>query len=181
MDKGYEHHRVSHAAESHKHQSKDKIKIALFTISSSRFRDMALRDDTGELALSMCKKAGHDCSLSIIDDDRSMIRLALMKALYENQNEAAILMGGTGLAPRDVTVEAVAPLLDKKLDGFGEIFSRLSFDSIGSHALMTRTIAGTIGSKVVICLPGSPDAARVGVELALKELPPAIFIARSKP
>ena len=110
-----------------------------------------------------------------------MIRLHLMKALYESQNDAVILLGGTGLSPRDVTIEAVGPLLDKRLDGFGEIFRRLSFDSIGTPALMTRSLAGIIENKPVFCLPGSPDAAKVGVELALNELPHAVFIASSKP
>jgi molybdopterin adenylyltransferase len=68
--------------------------------------------------------------------------------------------------------------LDKTLDGFGEIFRRLSFDSIGSPAIMTRAIAGTIDSAVVFCLPGSPDAASLGMELILKELAHAVFIAK---
>ncbi|MHB1867667.1 MAG: MogA/MoaB family molybdenum cofactor biosynthesis protein [Nitrososphaerales archaeon] len=180
MEAKHNHH-TSHAAASHKHESPKKLKIALFTVSSSRFRDKKLTDETGEVALDLCKKAGHQCSLSIIDDSKSMIRLSLMKALYEDGNDAAILMGGTGLSPRDVTIEAVSPLIDKLLDGFGEIFRKISFDSIGSPALMTRSTAGTIENKPVFCLPGSPDAARLGIELALKELPHAVYIASSKP
>ena len=104
-----------------------------------------------------------------------------MKALYDDGDDAAIFMGGTGLSPRDVTIEAVTPLLDKLLDGFGEIFRKISFDSIGSPALMTRSTAGTIENKPVFCLPGSPDAAKLGIELVLKELPHAVYIASSKP
>ncbi len=89
-----------------------------------------------------------------------------------------IFLGGTGLSSRDVTFEAIAPLLDKSLDGFGEIFRRLSYDSIGSPAMMTRAIGGVVDSRVVFCLPGSPDAASLGMDLILKELPHAIFIAR---
>jgi molybdenum cofactor biosynthesis protein B len=70
-------------------------------------------------------------------------------------------------------------LLDKRLDGFGEIFRRQSYDSIGSAALMTRAVAGTLESKLVYCLPGSPDAAKLGMQLVLKELPHAVFIAKS--
>jgi molybdenum cofactor biosynthesis protein B len=175
------HHNTSHAAESHKHESPTKLKIALFTVSSSRFQDKKITDESGDIALKLCKEAGHQCSRSIIDDSKSMIRLCLMKSLYEDGNDAVIFMGGTGLSPRDVTIEAVAPLLDKRLDGFGEIFRKISFDSIGSPALMSRSIAGTIENKLVFCLPGSPDATRVGVELVLKELPHAVFIASSKP
>ena len=123
------HHGTSHAATSHKHESPKKLKIAVITVSSSRFRDIKLTNESGDVALNLCKKAGHQCTHSVIDDSKSMIRLSLMKALYEDGNDAAILLGGTGLSPRDVTIEAVAPLLDKRLDGFGEIFRKLSFDS----------------------------------------------------
>jgi len=172
---------TSEAAESHKHESPHKLKIALITISSSRYRDRTIRDDSGEEALGQCRNAGHECTLEVVDDSKSMIRLHLLRSLFEDGANAAILIGGTGLSPRDVTIEAVSPLLEKQLDGFGEIFRRLSYDSIGSPALMTRSIAGTIENKPVFCLPGSPNAAKVGVELALKELPHAAFIASSKP
>ena len=171
----------SQAAESHKHASPEKLKLALFTISSSRYRETKAKDESGEIALELCTKAGHECVREILDDEKTMIRLNLLSALYEENCDAAILVGGTGLAPRDVTIEAVEPLLDKQIDGFGEIFRRLSYDSIGSPALMSRAIGGVIGRKPVFCLPGSPDAARLGVELALKELPHAVFIVTSKP
>ncbi|MDG6994917.1 MAG: MogA/MoaB family molybdenum cofactor biosynthesis protein [Nitrososphaerota archaeon] len=174
-------HSESHAAQSHKQVSPQKLKLALFTVSSSRFRDKSTRDESGEIALHLCSAAGHECTHKVIDDDKAMIRLNLLKSLYEDDSEAAILLGGTGLAPRDVTIEAVAPLMDKQLDGFGEIFRRLSYDSVGSPALMSRAIGGIIGRKPVFCLPGSPDAVRLGIELILKELPHAVFIASSKP
>jgi molybdenum cofactor biosynthesis protein B len=171
----------SAAAASHKHESPKKLKIALFTVSSSRSRDSTLRDESGEIAKDLCKNAGHDFSHMIIDDSKPLIRLSVFNALYENSSDAAIFLGGTGLSPRDVTIEAIYPLLDKRLDGFGEIFRRLSFDDIGSAALMTRALAGTMESKVIYCLPGSPDAVKLGMELVLKELPHAVFIAKSKP
>ncbi|MDA4129282.1 MAG: MogA/MoaB family molybdenum cofactor biosynthesis protein [Thaumarchaeota archaeon] len=171
----------SQAAASHKHASPKKVKVALFTVSSSRFRDSALRDESGEIAKDLCEKAGHEYSHRVIDDAKSMIRLSLFKALYEDNSDAVVFLGGTGLSARDVTIEAILPVLDKRLDGFGEIFRRLSFDSIGSAALMTRAIAGTIESKVVYCLPGSPDAAKLGMELLLKELPHVVFILKGTP
>ncbi|MDA4111158.1 MAG: MogA/MoaB family molybdenum cofactor biosynthesis protein [Thaumarchaeota archaeon] len=171
----------SAAVTSHRHDSPKKLKIALFTVSSSRYRDPNLDDDSGEIAKDLCQKAGHAFSHQIIDDSKPMVRLSLFKSLYENDCDATIFLGGTGLSPRDVTIEAVLPLIDKRLDGFGEIFRQLSYDSIGSAALMTRAIAGTIDSKLVYCLPGSPDAAKVGMDLVLKELPHAVFISKSKP
>ena len=175
------HHHDSKAAQSHKHEAPLKLKIALITASSSRFRDQSIRDESGEIALEICKSVGHQCTLEVVDDEKSMIRLRLLQSLFSNGADAAIILGGTGLAPRDVTIEAVAPMLDKQLDGFGEIFRMISYEEIGSAALMSRSIAGVMENKPVFCLPGSPDAARVGVTLVLKELPHAVFIANSKP
>ena len=172
------HHHESRAAQSHKEASPKKFRVGLFTVSSSRFRDKSVRDDSGEIARQHLEKAGHDFLYSIIDDSKPMIRLTLYKSFETDHCDAVIFLGGTGLSPRDVTIEAIAPLLDKTLDGFGEIFRKLSFDSIGTPAIMTRAIAGVVDSKVVFCLPGSPDAANVGMDLILKELAHAIYIAR---
>lgn len=170
----------SKAAMNHKRESPRKLKIALFTVSSSRFRDMKLPNETGEIAIKACRAAGHECTHEIVDDNKPMIRISLLKALYEVKNDAAIFLGGTGLSPRDVTMESVAPLLDKRMDGFGEIFRRVSYDTIGTPAMMSRAMAGTMEGKPVFCLPGSPDAAELGMDLALKELPHLIFIASAK-
>lgn len=174
-------HDASKAASSHKHSSPKKLKIALFTVSSSRSRDPKMSDESGDIAKEICKKEGHGFSHEIIDDSKQIIRLKLLKALFEEGCDAAIFLGGTGLAPRDVTIEAVTPLLDKTLSGFGEIFRAMSYQSIGSPALMSRAIAGTMENKLIFCLPGSPEAAKMGVHLALNELPHAVFIASSKP
>lgn len=172
------HHHESEAALSHKNAAQKKFKVALFTVSSSRFRDKSLQDESGDIGKKMLEKAGHEYVYSVIDDDRSLIRFSLYHSIVKENCDAIIFLGGTGLSPRDVTFESIAPLLDKTLDGFGEIFRRLSFDSIGSPAIMTRTIAGVVGSKVVFCLPGSPDASSTGLDLILKELPHMIFISR---
>jgi molybdenum cofactor biosynthesis protein B len=171
----------SKSAEKHKHESPAKLKIALFTVSSSRYRDKSLKDDSGEIALDMCNKAGQEATLEVIDDEKQMIRLHVLRALFEGKAQAAILLGGTGIAPRDVTIEAIHPLLEKELDGFGEVFRRLTYDEIGSPSFMTRALAGVIGNKPIFCLPGSPDGVRLGMSLALKELPHAVSIANSKP
>ncbi len=172
---------ISYAAEEHKKHSPARLKIIIITVSTSRFHDKLLRDESGEEALALCKREGHDCAHEIVDDNKAMIRLQVLRALFEQGKDTAILLGGTGLSPRDVTIEAIKPLLDKILDGFGDVFRKVSYDAIGSPALMTRAIAGTIENKPVFCLPGSPSAARTGVALILRELPHAVFIAGSKP
>jgi molybdenum cofactor biosynthesis protein B len=80
--------------------------------------------------------------------------------------EAVVSLGGTGITISDVTIETVRPMLDKELEGFGEAFRRLSYDQIGTAAILTRSTAGVIGGKAIFCLPGSPNA----VETAIKAL-----------
>jgi len=172
------HHHESTAAVSHKSSSPKKIKIGLYTVSSSRFRDKLLQDESGNVAKEILEKAGHEFEYSLIDDDKALIRYSLYQSFLKYNCDAVIFLGGTGLSPRDVTVEAIVPLLDKTLDGFGEVFRRISYDSIGSPALMTRAIAGIVDDKVVFCLPGSPDAVKLGMDLILKELAHAVFIAK---
>jgi len=168
----------SKSAVSHKEASPKKVRVALFTISSSRYRDKSLKDESGEITKELLRNEGYEFSYSVVDDSKPMIRLSLFKALFEENSDVAVLLGGTGLSPRDVTIEAVTPLLDKTLDGFGEIFRKLSFESIGSPALMSRALAGTMDTKLIFCLPGSPDASSLGMSLVLKEIRHAVFIAR---
>src|SRR4029077_16613842 len=81
--------------------------------------------------------------------------------------EAVVLTGGTGIAPRDRTIEVLAPLFEKTLDGFGEAFRRLSWDEIGPRSILSRAVAGVIRGRVVAALPGSLKAVRLGVEQVL--------------
>jgi molybdenum cofactor biosynthesis protein B len=103
------------------------------------------------------------------------------KALQSQKVDAVITCGGTGISPSDVTIETVELLLDKQLSGFGEIFRWLSYDEIGSAAVMTRAMAGVAKGKVVFCLPGSPQAVRLCVErLILPEVGHIILHARGR-
>lgn len=78
-----------------------------------------------------------------------------------------MLSGGTGIAPRDVTYESVEPLIEKRLDGFGEAFRRLSWDEVGARSVLSRAIAGTRGRVLIVALPGSPNAVRLAVDRVL--------------
>jgi molybdopterin adenylyltransferase len=169
------------AAESHKHHSPHTITIAIITVSSSRFRDRSIKDDSGEIALKLSKNAGHHATLEVVDDEKQMLRLHVLRSLFEGGADAVVTLGGTGLAPRDVTIEAIGPLLEKQLDGFSEIFRSESYKTIGSSAMMTRSLAGIIRDRPVFCLPGSPDAAATGMRLVLKEILHTVYIAKLKP
>ena len=101
-----------------------------------------------------------------------MIEEAVHSVLSSAELDAAVFCGGTGIALKDITIEIVSPFFEKTLPGFGEIFRRLTYDKMGSAAVMSRAVAGVAKGKALFCIPGSPDAVRVSVErLILPEAP----------
>ena len=127
-----------------------------------------LETDTGGARIAeLLAAAGHPVvSREMVRDEPERIRGALERWLRDDGVRAVILTGGTGVAPRDVTPEAVEPLLERVLPGFGELFRMLSYQDIGSAALLSRALAGIAAGRVVFVLPGS----RAAVELALEKL-----------
>jgi molybdenum cofactor biosynthesis protein B len=105
-------------------------------------------------------------SHAIVREDDASIRAAVTERCASDV-DALVITGGTGIAPRDRTIEVLAPLFDKTLDGFGEAFRRLSWDQIGANAILSRAAAGVVGGRVVAALPGSLKAVRLGVEQLL--------------
>ncbi|MEM3031320.1 MAG: MogA/MoaB family molybdenum cofactor biosynthesis protein [Nitrososphaerota archaeon] len=158
------------------------MRVAVLTVSTSRYekkmRGEEYVDESGDLAVSMLREMGYQVDyLGVVNDDITMIRRTVVRAAGENY-DAIIITGGTGLSPRDVTIEALAPLLDKEIEGFGEIFRVESYRRVGAAAALSRATAGIHSGKLVMALPGSPNAVRTALELFGKELPHAIFIAR---
>ncbi len=148
----------------HKSLAPVSVGCAVVTVSDSK---TLATDLTGRILETGLAKGGHRVHWrAVVTDDAARIRRAVKRGLADRRVTAVITNGGTGITSRDVTFEAVEPLLEKRLDGFGEIFRALSYREIGSAAIMSRALAGTVGRKIVICLPGSPRAA----ELALKGL-----------
>jgi molybdenum cofactor biosynthesis protein B len=134
-------------------------------------------DVSGELIEGLLKNAGHKVLFKrIIADDKVLIQKAVKSVLGSADLDSAIFCGGTGIAPSDVTIETVSPFLEKTLPGFGEIFRRLSYDEVGSASVLSRAVAGVTKGKVFFCIPGSPDAVRISVELLI--LPEAPHIVR---
>ena len=141
----------------------------MITVSDTRTR----ADDTGgTLLCELLAAAGHPVVVrELVKDERAAISAALESALARPDCGAVLLTGGTGLAPRDVTPEAVAPRLERELPGFGELFRALSFTEIGSAALASRALAGVAHGRLVFALPGSRAAIRLALErLILPEL-----------
>ncbi|HCX54140.1 MAG: molybdenum cofactor biosynthesis protein B [Synechococcus sp. BS301-5m-G54] len=132
------------------------LSIALLTISDTR----SLADDaSGDHLQNSLEAAGHRLKeRALCPDDRYRIRAELSRWIADADVDVVISSGGTGLTGRDGTPEAVAPLLDKTIDGFGELFRVLSFQSIGTSTLQSRCLAGVANGTFVFVLPGSLDA-----------------------
>jgi molybdenum cofactor biosynthesis protein B len=102
----------------------------------------------------------------MVPDEKFLIERSVIEALESRDVDAIISCGGTGISPKDVTIETIRPFLEKELHGFGEILRKISYEQIGSAAILTRAAAGVSKGKAVFCLPGSPQA----VSLALERL-----------
>jgi len=153
------------------------VVAAVLTVSDTRNRRT---DETGKIIRQALEKAGHKVMRQgIVKDEKKEILSWLRAALADPVIHAIIINGGTGISRRDVTIEVVRPLLEKELPGFGEIFRMLSFKKIGGAAMMSRALAGTSKRKIVICTPGSPDAARLALEeLLLSDLGHMVWEAK---
>jgi molybdenum cofactor biosynthesis protein B len=157
------------AVEEHKAKAKKAIRCFVVTISDTRDETTDL---SGQLIKSSLANEGHQLSgYRIVKDEPAEIEALLRDALRQADVEAVIVNGGTGISPRDGTYEVISKLLDKRLDGFGEIFRYLSYQDIGSAAIMSRAIAGSSQGKVLISLPGSKAAVGLAMEkLILPEI-----------
>ncbi|HHC74295.1 MAG TPA: molybdenum cofactor biosynthesis protein B [Thiothrix sp.] len=134
------------------------LNIALATISDTRTKD---NDTSGKTLLAQLTEAGHQCADQvIIPDDIYQIRATISAWMADPDIQAIITTGGTGITGRDGTPEAISPLLDKHIDGFGELFRALSYQEIGTSSLQSRAIAGVANRTFVFCLPGSTGACR---------------------
>ena len=136
----------------------------MVTVSDTRTHET---DTSGERIRTALEGAGHRVvSYAILPDEPARIREHVERALDDPGVQAVIVNGGTGIAPRDTTYEALTALFDKRLDGFGELFRMLSFEQVGAAAMLSRAAAGVARGKILASLPGSPDA----VELAMRRL-----------
>ena len=159
----------SSAAHPHRVAAPSAVPTAVITVSDTRTPET---DTGGQRVADLLAGAGHPVVVrEIVADDRQAIASALRVVLGRAEVRAVILTGGTGVAPRDVTPDAVEPLLDRIVPGFGELFRMLSYQEIGSAALLSRALAGLAAGRVVFVLPGSRGAVTLAVEkLVLPEI-----------
>ncbi len=136
------------------------LHIAILTVSDSRTEE---NDTSGRTLVQRLQEAGHILAEKlIVPDDKYQIRAAVSKWIANSNVQAVITTGGTGITGRDGTPEAVEVLLDKKIDGFGELFRHISFDEIGTSTIQSRALAGVSNATCVFCLPGSSGACKTG-------------------
>ncbi len=142
------------------------LRIGVITVSSTRSKET---DESGKIIMEEIGKNGHTvCEYAVVRDSKEEILRTLLNFLPHC--DAVILNGGTGMSRKDVTVDSVAPILDKKLDGFGEIFRMRSYQEIGTAAMMSRAIAGVCCGKLIFLIPGSKGAAKTGCEIIFQEI-----------
>jgi len=146
----------------HKQKAPQSVSCAVLTISDSRTEQ---DDESGKLIKQRLSDNGHRVmSYSILKNEADSIKKKLYELLRQEELQVIITSGGTGVSHRDITVETISPILEKKLDGFGELFRFLSYQEISTTSIMSRAIAGVTGGKIILCLPGSPEAAKLAMD-----------------
>lgn len=143
------------------------LNIAIMVVSDSRTEET---DTSGKTLVERLTKAGHHCTeKAIVIDDIYQIRAKLSTWIADSSINAIITTGGTGVTGRDGTPEAIQPLLDKELDGFGEVFRTLSYEEIGTSTIQSRAMAGVANGHYIFCVPGSSGACRTAWDRLINE------------
>jgi molybdenum cofactor biosynthesis protein B len=138
------------------------LRVAVLTVSDSR---SAADDTSGDYLVEALTGAGHALAArTLLPDDKYKLRAQVSAWIADADVDGILVTGGTGFTGRDSTPEALLPLLDKQMDGFGELFRALSFEDIGTSSLQSRAFAGLANATFVFCLPGSTSACRLGWE-----------------
>lgn len=161
---GHDHHHHDHD-DHHHHHHHDHTEVSVWVMTCSDTRSTET-DEGGKLAREKLQHAGHSLAgTSLVRDEADAIRTALQSAKQAGAR-AVVITGGTGLSSRDVTIDTVAPMFQRTIDGFGELFRSLSFQQVGSAAMASRAIAGVWDGVLIFAVPGAPK----GVALALDRL-----------
>lgn len=143
------------------------LNIAILTISDTRTLET---DSSGQILVDQLLAGGHKlCQRQLVADNIYQIRAVISQWIVDSEINVIMTTGGTGVTGRDGTPEAITPLLDKQLDGFGEVFRMLSYQEIKTSTVQSRAIAGVANGCYIFCLPGSGSACRTAWESLIKE------------
>ena len=153
----------------HKARAPHSVRCFIVTVSDTRTLET---DASGSAIAELLAAAGHELAgRAIVKDDPELVRGTVERQLARPEIQAIILTGGTGITSRDTTYEAVSALMQKRIDGFGELFRKLSYDAIGPAAMMSRACAGLAAGRILVSLPGSEAAVRLALnKLLIPEL-----------
>ena len=153
---------ASQSTEQHRADSPTTVRVAVLTISDTRTRE---DDRSGDTIKTNLDWRGHTVAdYAIVKDDAIQITGVIREWLTRDDIDAIITNGGTGIAGRDTTYEAISALLERRLDGFGELFRMLSWSEIGAAAMLSRAVAGVASGKAIFCTPGSSNAVKLAME-----------------
>jgi molybdenum cofactor biosynthesis protein B len=143
----------------HKKDAPNRVTVGIITVSTTRTLQT---DKSGQWMEKLAKKEGHNVVLHrVVTDDAPAIVNTIREAIQESRPQVLVLSGGTGISPKDVTIEAVKPLFEKELTGFSSVFAQLSFEEIDSAAILSRATAGVVGQTILFCIPGSLKACKL--------------------
>ena len=162
---GHGHGHGDHDHDGHHRHDAETVAVAVVTVSSSRSLEA---DESGDWIVDAFEDAGHEVVVrELVDDEFDGVQGAVDRLVRREDTDAVVTTGGTGVTPDDVTPDAVDPLFEKHLPGFGELFRRLSYEEVGTRTVGSRAIAGIADGTVVFCLPGSENAVRLGTEAVI--------------
>ncbi|MEM0358172.1 MAG: molybdenum cofactor biosynthesis protein B [Candidatus Bathyarchaeia archaeon] len=172
---------MSESTLKHKAEAPKKLDFAIFVCSTSRYNQLKrgekIKDESGDLIEKLVKAYGYSVVCrKILPDDREAIEKEVKNVLKSADIDVAVFCGGTGLTHTDITIETVSHYIEKTLPGFGELFRLLSYEQIGSAAILSRAFAGIAKGKAFFCIPGSPDAVKLCLEKLI--LPEAAHIVK---
>ena len=176
---------MSETSKAHKAKALKTLNYGIYICSTSRYKLMQqseneVSDVGGDTIVQLLSNAQQKVLFKkIIADDKALISDAVKEALNMPDLDVIIFSGGTGITHTDATIETVSPFFEKNLPGFGEFFRSISFEKVGSAAVLSRAAAGVAKGKALFCIPGSPHAVRIAVEmLILPESPHIVEHAR---
>jgi len=159
----------SESMEEHRRKSPLKVKIGVVTLSDTRHLESKDKDVSGNIIIDSIKD--HELiSHTIIPDDSDKLLKTVEDFVRNYKAEIILTTGGTGIGKRDITIETLKPLFSKELDGFGEIFRYETYKELGTGALLTRAHAGIYKKTVIVSMPGSPHAVKLGMKIITPEL-----------
>jgi len=163
----------SESMKAHKKEAPKSVKGAVITLSDSKYKDFLQHknsDISGSLIKDALNEKNNHVFYSVIPDDAGLL-VSTINHIIENYDiDVIITTGGTGIGPRDITVETLKSIFNKELNGFGEIFRYESYKELGTGAILSRATAGVYKNKLIIALPGSPNAVNLGLKIVVNEL-----------